>query len=369
MHLYKTLDRITIYQYFTETLDVRTQQMKARTHSSEERFSDVLMESCYEIAKHNLRRFFLSSQAYSLHKKSVLFVSQWSYHIDLQMMYAKPGVILLHSFLELKLRIEEYFKQFEGKFDLASCAARTNLKELYSINEENLKNFEPITENLSKRLQACGFKVVLVAGVCSPTVIQENGVVNGNRDQKSLNNFFFCFLNGFVLEPSPGIFEICIPASHEFNELQQYCYDQFETKCHEVGISQVHRIKIDSTQRTTENYMLETHGGLRCQVNYFRPKVGPIWAFNESCPQCRSSIRLFHKVHHCRICGKQFHEGCISFHLIAGRLTRTPFLIHPTKQNDATQNLKYICASCYQIHSTEDDPLTVTSLKTYRPIS
>ncbi|WP_108649024.1 hypothetical protein [Dongshaea marina] len=40
------------------------------------------------------------TQTFNCEPEKILFIPQWAYHIDLQMAYLKPGVILLHSFEE-----------------------------------------------------------------------------------------------------------------------------------------------------------------------------------------------------------------------------------------------------------------------------
>ena len=97
------------------------------------------------------------------------------------------------------------------------------------------------------------------------------------------------------------------------------------------------------------------------------------WGQNSDCPFCNNPIYFYQKEHHCRICGKRFHESCIALcdvshlrrqyterfegknliyreELISRKKTdigaRIVFQSHPEKPEDYKDNLKFICSKC-----------------------
>ncbi|WP_224369663.1 hypothetical protein [Hyalangium versicolor] len=203
-------------------------------------------------AKYRIRELLLTPEAFKQEgdeetpDKSVLFVPQWAYHIDLQMLYVGKGRVVLHSFKKQRELIESFF--------FKPSADRTLLRDSAIALEQK---YGEINRKAKETLEKHGFEVIEVAGVL-PTGVDDGHV------KCTKPNYYFCFMNGIALFPDKVLVPHHLETEREF---VSFAYELFMDELRSVGIETVpigNHLK--AAGKFVTDFMLREEGGLRCKT-------------------------------------------------------------------------------------------------------
>ncbi|RKH57231.1 hypothetical protein, partial [Corallococcus llansteffanensis] len=187
-------------------------------------------------------------------KKRVLFVPQWAYHIDVQMLYVGHGRIALHSFQKQLELVQSLY--------LKASAEKTRLLDAISALQTA---YGPVTARAKEILVKHGFEVIDVAGSFPLKV------ANGHLDQNVPDSrLYFNFLNGLALFPNKVMVLHNVDQEHQLIEL---AYELFQEQLGEAGIEVVpigSHVSLGGGARPhrfdVNDFMYRQGGGLRCKT-------------------------------------------------------------------------------------------------------
>ncbi|NVB38409.1 hypothetical protein G6O69_11255 [Pseudenhygromyxa sp. WMMC2535] len=189
---------------------------------------------------------------------NVVFVPQWAYHIDLQMLYVGNGTIALHSFT----------KQLELVNDFYFGARGGAKRERFGRPIKKLiTTYRKIQSETRRVLEGAGLTVVETAGVFPLGVV--DGHINNGRGMGP----FFCFCNGL------GVFPDKVLVAHDDDEddqFIQFAFECFSNDMKEVGISVIPvggHLGGELIKSDVRTFMYEQEGGLRCKITTLPKKI------------------------------------------------------------------------------------------------
>ncbi|MFT3764497.1 MAG: hypothetical protein QM820_03115 [Minicystis sp.] len=185
-------------------------------------------------------------------KKSVLFVPQCAYHIDMVMLYAAPGVMAIHSFEKQRALVESCA-------DILDDEAQGLLETISGLEE----TYGPVMKKAAHILEKHGFEVVEVAGTFPLHI--ENGHFNEGpeRNQERYFNFF----NGIALHERK-VLVVHNDDDDPDDPFPAAAFKRFKKALAHTGVAVVpvggH---LDFRVRLDENaFMYVNGGGLRCKM-------------------------------------------------------------------------------------------------------
>nr|AYM52423.1 hypothetical protein [Corallococcus sp.] len=202
-------------------------------------------------AKKRIRQTLLGSEAevedFASKTKRVLFVPQWAYHIDMQMLYLGPGRFALHSFTEQYRLVESFSAQeLAGRDEMLADIAK--LQEKYGAVNARTKAL----------LEKHAFQVVEVVGTFPLRV--RNAHLDKESRRQVMN--YFCFVNGISLANPDRVLVV-----HDVkgrNKLAARAFEWFQKALAEVDVTPVPMYCFDAN-----SYMLDQEGGFRCRSSTF----------------------------------------------------------------------------------------------------
>ncbi len=180
----------------------------------------------------------------------VVFVPQWAYHIDLQLLYLAPGKMAMHAFQKQHDVVNAYFwkPRDAGK-----------RKILHGKIAGLAKRFQTLQKNMQATLEAEGFDIVPVCGVY-PTVVRDGHIRNelgADRDS------YFCFLNGIALHPNKVLVVHNDDTKVQFVELAFECFREALSDAGVQAIAVGEHLKPGLGD--VSQYGFKEEGGLRCR--------------------------------------------------------------------------------------------------------
>lgn len=202
-------------------------------------------------AKKRIRQTLLGEEAevedHASKTKRVLFVPQWAYHIDMQMLYLGSGRFALHSFAK-QIELVEGFSEEElpGRGEM--------LKDITTLQEK----YGAVNARTKALLEKHGFQVVEVVGAFPLRV--KNAHLD--RQYKLHTTHYFCFVNGISLADPDRVLVI-----HDVkgkNKLVARAFEWFEKALDGVGVTPVPMYFFGAN-----SYMLRQEGGFRCRSTTF----------------------------------------------------------------------------------------------------
>lgn len=180
----------------------------------------------------------------------VVFVPQWAYHVDLQLLYLAPGKIAMHAFQKQ----HDIVNAFLWKPKDAG-----QRKILHGKIAGLAKRFGTLQKELQETLEAEGFDIVPVCGVF-PTVVRDGHIQNGLGSDR---DWYFCFLNGIALHPNKVL------VVHNDDTKMQFVEMAFECFREALSGADVQAIAVGNHLRSgfdeVNQYGFTQEGGLRCR--------------------------------------------------------------------------------------------------------
>lgn len=181
---------------------------------------------------------------------SVVFVPQWAYHIDLQLLYLGRGTFAMHSFYKQQELVNAFF------FKEADEARRGQLQRCIADLIQRYGDIQNATRDV---LEAQGFRVIEVAGIFPTSV--DHGHIKKPLFQP--DGLAFCFLNGLSVFPDKVLIGHNVDTKSQFIEL---AYELFKDELADAGFEAVpigNHLKC--YERDVQAYMQKEEGGLRCR--------------------------------------------------------------------------------------------------------
>ena len=182
---------------------------------------------------------------------NVVFVPQWAYHIDLQMLYVGRGTIVLHSFTKQLELVDEFYFGSRGA---------SKRKKLGAPIKTLITTYRRIQAETRRVREGAGFTVVEVAGVF-PLSVVDGHVSNGEGMGP-----FFCFLNGLAVFPDRVL---VAHDDEEEDQFMQFAFECFSDELKEVGISVIPvggHLGGEFMSTDVRAFMYKEEGGLRCKT-------------------------------------------------------------------------------------------------------
>ncbi|NBD12576.1 hypothetical protein [Corallococcus silvisoli] len=203
-------------------------------------------------AKTRIRQTLLGELAeaedHSSKTKRVLFVPQWAYHIDMQMLYLGQGRFALHSFTEQRRLVESFS---ESELPVREAL----LKDINVL----LEKYGEVNARTKALLEKHAFKVVDVVGTFPLKV--RNAHVDRFHPSQSAN--YFCFVNGMALASGQVL---VVHDMKTRNKLAARAFEWFQKALSEVEITP---IPMARSSFDASDYMLKQEGGFRCRSTTF----------------------------------------------------------------------------------------------------
>ncbi|RKG67363.1 hypothetical protein D7V80_16245 [Corallococcus sp. CA054B] len=204
-------------------------------------------------AKARIRRTLLGelsgSEDHTSRKKRVLFVPQWAYHIDMQMLYVGNGAFALHSFTEQHRLVESFSaEELPGR--------EAMLKDIAALQDK----YGAVNARTKALLEKHAFKVVEVVGAFPLKV--NSAHVDRYHTHQAEN--YFCFVNGIALAPDKVV--VVHDDRKGRHKLAARAFEWLQKALSEVDIAPV-----PMRERFSDalSYMLEQEGGFRCRSTSF----------------------------------------------------------------------------------------------------
>ncbi len=202
--------------------------------------------------------------------KQVLFVNQWSYHIDLQMLYIGCGTILIHDFSITVNFLRNLSQKYPAKQEL-----RDFLREAIDLESKYQNSVNTSVQQITK----LSLHVVRVPGLMIPNKTLFSGGLTPASFLSGLNDLSFNFLNSLAIAPvynqNTIFFNILTPCSNAADPLFQEMEQAIKTNLSSV-LGPIFRRTIELTVTTinhgthkpgsAEKFMLQNLGGFRCQT-------------------------------------------------------------------------------------------------------
>lgn len=202
-------------------------------------------------AKKRIRQTLLGSEAemedHSSKTKRVLFVPQWAYHIDMQMLYLGKGRFALHSFTKQWELVESFTEE-----DLPGRGAM--LEDIARLQEK----YGAVNARTKALLEKHAFHVVEVVGTF-PLRVRNAHL---DREYPLQKSNYFCFVNGLSLANPDRV--IVVHDVKGRNKLAARAFDWFEKALAEVDVT-----PMPMTFFSANSYMLREEGGFRCRSTTF----------------------------------------------------------------------------------------------------
>ncbi len=203
--------------------------------------------------------------------KSVLFVNQWAYHIDLQMLYIGCGTMLVHDFDATLTMLQKNRHIFPDSMFIAHFLAEaTALRNQYQSS----------VETSIHQLKKFGLTVVRIPGLLIPHRNIVRGTLTGDKRSSRINQLSFNFINSLAIAPIHTANEInfnaIMASSKPGNPLFQLMHAHIQSAVSEALSPKLKKkvsitfIPIQATRRdeqiSAEEFMLTQSGGFRCQT-------------------------------------------------------------------------------------------------------
>ncbi len=201
--------------------------------------------------------------------KRVVFVNQWAYHIDLQMLYIGFGVVLIHDFTYTVYFLEQMKKKHPSRMINFFL---TEAREL----EAQFQSSVLITIN---QLKKQGLYPVRVPGLLIPNRNLQDGSIQSAESFDEVNAASINFMNSLAIVPrhtqNEILFTLLVPSSTKERILFQEMANTIQD-CVSASLEPIFKRKVylrfsivaynSKDFKSAELFMISKSGGLRCQT-------------------------------------------------------------------------------------------------------